>query len=94
MFIRIYSVVYLGIFLIKFLSDAKTNNILAFAFSLSFVFGFYVGHCILSYFLWKKKRIIPEIDLVINNYQSGDFNKLFYILKKNREKSMNGTNMT
>ena len=50
MFIRISAVVCLGIFLIKTLSDTKTNDMLAFAFSLSFVFGFDVSHCILTYF--------------------------------------------
>ena len=51
----------------------------AFDFGLSFVFGTYISHCILSYFLWKnKKKIIAEIDLVIKNYESADFNKLLH----------------
>ena len=51
MFIRICSLV-----LIKILSNAKTNNRLAFTFSLSFVFGVYVVHCVLSYFYGKKEE--------------------------------------
>ena len=84
-FIRICSVVCLGIFSIKILSNAKANNMLAFAFSLRLVFGVFVGHCILSYFLWKKKKkIIAEIDLVIKNYESADFNKLLHSEKKTK----------
>ena len=71
MFIKIWSVVYLGIFLVKILKYAKIKNMLAFAFGLSVVFGTYVGHCILSYFLWKEKtKIIAEVDLTIRNYES------------------------
>ena len=77
----------------------KQKNMLAFAFGLSFMFGVYVGHCILSFLLWKKKqKVITEIDLVIRNYEStaeSDFDKFLYSKKKKHKKrNMNGTNMT
>ena len=55
-FIRICLVVCLDIFSIKILSDAEASNMFAFSFHLSFVSGTYGGHCILSYFSWKKRR--------------------------------------
>lgn len=47
---------------------------LAFAFSLSFVFDVYVGHCIFSlYYKYKKAKIIAEIDVIIKNNELTDF---------------------
>ena len=68
----------------------KQKNMLSFAFGLSFIFGVYVGHCILSFLLWKKKqKVITEIDLVIRNYEStaeSDFDKFLYSKKKSQRK--------
>ena len=55
-FLRIFSVLCLGIFLIKFLSEAYTKNMFAFSFGLYFMFGTYVCHCILSYFCGKEEN--------------------------------------
>ena len=72
---------------------------LDFAFCLSFMFGTYFGHCFLPYILWNKKtKIIPEIDLVIRNYEptttTTDNCEKYLHSKKNKKRSMNGTNMT
>ena len=70
---------------------------LGFALALSFMFGVYVGHCILSFLLWKKKqKIIAEIDLVIKNYDKStkDFDKFIHSQKKLKKICMNGTNTT
>ena len=84
MFIKVCSVVYLGIFLIKILSDAETKNMYVFAFVFIFVFGTYVGHCILSFLLQEKKqKITAEIDLVLKKYEceSTDSHKFLHTKK-------------
>ena len=52
---------------------------LAFAFGLSFVFGSYVAHRILSFLLQEKKqKIVDQIDFILNKYESKstiDFDK-------------------
>ena len=45
----------------------------------------------------KRKKIVGEINLVIKNYESADFNKLLLSKKRKKRKkkrSMNGMNMT
>ena len=59
---------------------------LAFTFSPSFVFGVYVGYCILSFLLRKNGNKIPEIDLIIKNYESTDFGQLLDSEKKKNKK--------
>ena len=87
MFIKICSVVCVGIFLMKILKDAETKHMLAFAFGLSFVFG-YVCNCILSYFLWKNitDKIITEADLTIRNYESTVSHKCLHFEKTPKKK--------
>ena len=97
MFIKIWIVVYFGIFLIKILSNSETKNILAFAFGLSFVFGTYVGHCILSFFLQEKKqKIVAEYNLLLKKYEceSTDFREFLHTKKSEKKGSLNGTNTT
>ena len=70
---------------------------LAFTLALSFMFDVYVGHCILSFLLWKKKqKIIAEIDFVIKSYDESakDFDKFVHSKKPLKNRSMNGTNTT
>ena len=55
MFIKAWIVICLDIFLIKILSDVEIKNMFAFALGLSFMFGSYVGHCILSFFIPRKE---------------------------------------
>ena len=62
---------------------------LVFALDLSFMFGVYVGHCILSFLLWKKKqKIIAEIDLVIKSYDESakHFDKFVEEISKKTKK--------
>ena len=76
---KVCSVVCLGTLLIKILSDTKRKNMLAFTFGLSFVFGSYVAHRILSFLLQEKKqKIVDQIDFILNKYGSKsrtDFDK-------------------
>ena len=76
---KVCSVVCLGTLLIKILSDTKRKNMLAFTFGLSFVFGSYVAHRILSFLLQEKKqKIVDQIDFILNKYESKstiDFDK-------------------
>ena len=67
---------------------------LTFAFGLSFVFGTYVGHCILSFLLQEKKQqIVAEINLVLRKYQceSAKFREFLHTEKKKRSKNCTNT---
>ena len=60
---------------------------LAFGFGLSFVFGTYIGHYILSFLLYEKKqKIVAEIDLVLKKYGStADFCQLMHSEKPGKK---------
>ena len=95
MFIKAWIVICLDIFLIKILSDVETKNMFTFALGLSFMFGTYVGHCILSFLLQEKKqKIVAEIDSILKKYEcecqsiSTDFREFIYSEKPKKKKEI------
>ena len=48
--------VLIGAFLVKFIRDAESRNELLLAFSFSFLFEYYIGNGIVSYFLYYKRN--------------------------------------
>ena len=56
--------------LVKFIKDAESRNELLLAFGFSFLLGYYIGNCIVSFLFYHKgnKKISVEIKLVIKDY--------------------------
>ena len=71
------------------------------ALGLSFMFGTYVSHCLLSFLLQEKKqKIVTEIDSILKKYEceckstSTDFPEFIHSNKAEKKRSMNGTSAT
>ena len=61
-----------------------TIGLLSLSVSVScLVFMLFIVFCLI--FMEKKKKIIAEIDLLIKNYESADFNKLLHPEKNKKE---------